>query len=104
MNFDPSDTDVVNPILLSQTYVVRENDISVKLSIIKSVDFGAGLLNKQECCNLVVDYVDQQHNRYLREELKFKRSYQNLPDTRIHVCLYFISALRPRWIGRCRSF
>ncbi|KAF7252555.1 Septin-10, partial [Varanus komodoensis] len=39
----------------------------------------------------VVDYIDAQFEAYLQEELKIKRSLYNYHDTRIHVCLYFIS-------------
>lgn len=39
----------------------------------------------------VLDYIDTQFGRYLEEELKIKRSLFNYHDTRIHVCLYFIT-------------
>lgn len=39
----------------------------------------------------IVDYIDTQFENYLQEELKIKRSLFNYHDTRIHICLYFIS-------------
>ena len=39
----------------------------------------------------IVDYIDAQFEHFLQEELKIKRSLHNYHDTRIHVCLYFIS-------------
>ncbi|NXD67111.1 SEP10 protein, partial [Eolophus roseicapillus] len=39
----------------------------------------------------IVDYIDAQFEAYLQEELKIKRSLFNYHDSRIHVCLYFIS-------------
>jgi len=47
-------------------------------------------------CNLfsykaVVDYIDEQFEAYLQEELKVKRSLHTYHDTRIHACLYFLA-------------
>ncbi|KAJ6667963.1 hypothetical protein lerEdw1_016284 [Lerista edwardsae] len=39
----------------------------------------------------IVDYIDTQFENYLQEELKIRRSLFNYHDTRIHVCLYFIT-------------
>lgn len=39
----------------------------------------------------IVDYIDTQFENYLQEELKIKRSLFNYHDTRIHICLYFIT-------------
>lgn len=39
----------------------------------------------------VLDYINTQFGRYLEEEMKIKRSLFNYHDTRIHVCLYFIT-------------
>ncbi|XP_028352960.1 septin-10 isoform X6 [Physeter macrocephalus] len=43
------------------------------------------------CYQPIVDYIDAQFEAYLQEELKIKRSLFNYHDSRIHVCLYFIS-------------
>ncbi|KAK2092912.1 Septin-10 [Saguinus oedipus] len=40
---------------------------------------------------MFVDYIDAQFEAYLQEELKIKRSLFTYHDSRIHVCLYFIS-------------
>lgn len=39
----------------------------------------------------IVEYIDNQFEIYLQEELKIKRNLVETHDTRIHVCLYFIS-------------
>lgn len=39
----------------------------------------------------IVDYIDAQFENYLQEELKIRRSLFDFHDTRIHVCLYFIT-------------
>lgn len=39
----------------------------------------------------IVDYIESQFEAYLQEELKIKRSFTDYHDSRVHVCLYFIS-------------
>merc|ERR1712027_256750 len=39
----------------------------------------------------IVDYIDNQFESYLQEELKIKRNLASFHDTRIHACLYFIT-------------
>lgn len=41
-------------------------------------------------CKAITDYIDQQFERYLQEELKIKRGLVSFHDTRIHACLYFV--------------
>ena len=38
-----------------------------------------------------MDYIDTQYEKYLQEELKINRNIPNYHDTRVHVCLYFLS-------------
>uniref|UniRef100_A0A8C5Y7C9 Septin n=1 Tax=Microcebus murinus TaxID=30608 RepID=A0A8C5Y7C9_MICMU len=47
--------------------------------------------SKKVICQPIVDYIDAQFEAYLQEELKIKRSLFNYYDSRIHVCLYFLS-------------
>ena len=39
----------------------------------------------------IVEYIDNQFEIYLQEELKIKRNLVETHDTRIHICLYFIN-------------
>lgn len=39
----------------------------------------------------IVEYIDAQFEKYLQQELKIRRSLNAYNDTRVHVCLYFIS-------------
>lgn len=39
----------------------------------------------------IVDYIDDQFEAYLQEELKVKRTLHLYHDSRIHACLYFIA-------------
>ena len=55
-----------------------------------TVGFG-DQINKEESYQPIADYIDAQFEAYLQEELKIKRSLFNYHDSRVHVCLYFIS-------------
>lgn len=67
-------------------------------------------INKEDSFKSIVDYIDNQFESYLQEELKIKRNlvsaitYSNSPesyspltlqatyhDSRVHVCLYFLT-------------
>jgi len=39
----------------------------------------------------IIDYIDEQFEAYLQEELKVKRSLHTYHDTRVHACLYFLA-------------
>uniref|UniRef100_A0A8C3VZ00 Septin n=1 Tax=Catagonus wagneri TaxID=51154 RepID=A0A8C3VZ00_9CETA len=76
--------------LKAQTYDLQESDVRLKLTIVNTVGFG-DQINKEESYQPIVDYIDAQFEAYLQEELKIQRSLFNYHDSRIHVCLYFIS-------------
>ncbi|TKC35149.1 hypothetical protein EI555_002937, partial [Monodon monoceros] len=66
--------------LRPQTYDLQESNVQLKLTIVDAVGFG-DQINKDE----------RQFENYLQEELKIRRSLFDYHDTRIHVCLYFIT-------------
>ncbi|XP_066525879.1 septin-8-A-like isoform X2 [Hoplias malabaricus] len=76
--------------LRPRTYDLQESNVDLKLTIVDTVGFG-DQVNKEESYKPIVDYIDCQFEYFLQEELKIKRSLHNYLDTRIHVCLYFIS-------------
>uniref|UniRef100_A0A8D0B7T2 Septin n=1 Tax=Salvator merianae TaxID=96440 RepID=A0A8D0B7T2_SALMN len=76
--------------LKAETYELQESNVHLKLTIVSTVGFG-DQINKEDSYQPIVDYIDSQFEAYLQEELKIKRSLYNFHDTRIHVCLYFIS-------------
>ncbi|KAM7066534.1 septin-10 isoform 1-T1 [Acridotheres tristis] len=76
--------------LRAQTYELQESNVLLKLTIVKTVGFG-DQVNKADSYQPIVDYIDAQFEAYLEEELKVIRSLFSYHDTRIHVCLYFIS-------------
>nr|XP_013809509.1 PREDICTED: septin-10 [Apteryx mantelli mantelli] len=76
--------------LRAQTYELQESNVRLKLTTVSTVGFG-DQIKKEESYQPIVDYIDAQFEAYLQEELKIKRSLHSYHDTRIHVCLYFIS-------------
>uniref|UniRef100_A0ACB8EJ64 Septin-8 n=1 Tax=Sphaerodactylus townsendi TaxID=933632 RepID=A0ACB8EJ64_9SAUR len=76
--------------LRPRTYDLQESNVQLKLTIVDAVGFG-DQINKDESYRPIVDYIDTQFENYLQEELKIRRSLFNYHDTRIHVCLYFIT-------------
>lgn len=75
--------------LSKNTYDVQESSCRLKLSIIETVGFG-DQIDKDDTHQILSSYIDQQFDAYLQEELKIKRNFAILNDTRIHVCLYFL--------------
>lgn len=52
----------------------------------------------------ILDYIDNQFENYLQEELKMKRSMHTFHDTRVHVCLYFIAPTGHRYVINVHLF
>uniref|UniRef100_A0A8C9DMT4 Septin n=1 Tax=Prolemur simus TaxID=1328070 RepID=A0A8C9DMT4_PROSS len=73
-----------------QTYELQESNVQLKLTVVKTVGYG-DQLNKETSYQPIIDYIDAQLEAYLQEELKIKRSFFEYHDSRVHVCLYFIS-------------
>jgi septin 6/8/11 len=82
--------DLPNVKLKSHTYDLRESNVNLKLTVVDTVGFG-DQIDKTDSYKSVVDYIDEQFEAYLQEELKVKRSLHTYHDTRIHVCLYFLA-------------
>lgn len=76
--------------LRPRTYELLESSVHLKLTIVDTLGFG-DQINKEDSYRSVVDYIDTQFENYLQEELKIRRSLFNFHDSRIHVCLYFIT-------------
>ncbi|CAK8683804.1 septin-6-like [Clavelina lepadiformis] len=76
--------------LKANTYELQESNVRLKLTIVDTVGFG-DQINKDDSYKSIVEYINQQFENYLQEELKVCRSLFNYHDSRIHACLYFIS-------------
>lgn len=76
--------------LKARVYEIQESNVKLKLTIVETVGFG-DQIDKSESWKPIVDYIDEQYEAYLQEELKVKRALHTYHDTRIHACLYFIA-------------
>eukprot|EP00096_Caligus_rogercresseyi_P015082 TRINITY_DN753_c0_g1_i2.p1 TRINITY_DN753_c0_g1~~TRINITY_DN753_c0_g1_i2.p1 ORF type:complete len:433 (+),score=150.95 TRINITY_DN753_c0_g1_i2:63-1301(+) len=86
----PSTHRVPSVQLRSNTYYLEEKNVKLKLSLCDTEGYG-DQINKEDSFKTIVDYIDAQFESYLQEELKIKRNLRHYHDTRIHVCLYFIT-------------
>ncbi|CAM4794954.1 unnamed protein product [Rotaria magnacalcarata] len=76
--------------LRKSTYDLFEREIRLKLTVVETAGFG-DQINKDDSFKIIGDFIDEQFQAYLDEELKIKRNLSSYHDTRIHVCLYFIN-------------
>jgi len=76
--------------LKSRTYELEESSVRLNLTLCETVGYG-DQINKEDSFKSIVDYIDNQFESYLQEELKIKRNLASFHDTRIHACLYFIT-------------
>ncbi|XP_035036723.1 neuronal-specific septin-3 isoform X2 [Hippoglossus stenolepis] len=83
--------------LHSVSHVIEEKGVKMKLTVIDTPGFG-DQINNENCWEPIVKYVNEQYEKYLREELHVNRKAR-IPDTRVHCCIYFLPAtghrLRP---------
>lgn len=75
--------------LSKATYELSESNVRLKLSLIESVGYG-DQINKEETHQIVSQYLDAQFESYLQEELKIKRSFSLVADSRVRLCLYLL--------------
>ena len=76
--------------LKAHTYELQESNVNLKLTLVDTVGYG-DQINKEDSFKSVVDYIDSQFEAWLQEELKIKRNLSAYHDSRVHVCLYFIT-------------
>lgn len=72
------------------TYDLNESNVKLKLTVVDTVGFG-DQINKEDSASPIVEHIDTQFEKYLQQELKIRRTLNAYHDTRVHVCLYFIS-------------
>ena len=70
-------------------YELMEDGIKIKLTISETVDYGDAL-NRTNSWLPITNFIDDQYEAYLQEELKIVRTISGYHDTRPHVCLYMI--------------
>jgi septin 6/8/11 len=74
----------------AHTYELQESNVGLRLTIVSTVGYG-DQIDKTSSVQPIMDYIDQQYENYLQEELKIKRNLTSFHDTRVHACIYFIS-------------
>ncbi|RCH77942.1 hypothetical protein CU098_000013, partial [Rhizopus stolonifer] len=91
---EPRDQDSRYKKQLSQTIDIEETrteiieqQFKVNLNIIDTPGLG-DYINSYHSWNPIIDYIDHQHERFMRQEQQPDRTQKE--DHRVHVCLYFI--------------
>ncbi|KAL7979103.1 hypothetical protein Chor_015127, partial [Crotalus horridus] len=74
--------------LFSITHIVEEKGVKMKLTVTDTPGFG-DQINNQNCWEPIIQYINDQYERYLKEEVLINRK-QKIPDTRVHACVYFV--------------
>ncbi|XP_048868973.1 neuronal-specific septin-3-like isoform X1 [Brienomyrus brachyistius] len=74
--------------LQSVSHVIEEKGVKMKLTVIDTPGFG-DQINNDNCWEPIVKYINEQYEKYLREELSINRK-RRIPDTRVHCCVYFL--------------
>uniref|UniRef100_W5MIB8 Septin 12 n=1 Tax=Lepisosteus oculatus TaxID=7918 RepID=W5MIB8_LEPOC len=74
--------------LQSVSHVIEEKGVKMKLTVIDTPGFG-DQINNEDCWEPIVKYINEQYEKYLKEELNINRK-RRIPDTRIHCCVYFV--------------
>lgn len=76
--------------LKSNEFALTEDGITLKLTVIETSGYG-DQINKSNSHEPIIAYVDAQFEAYLQEELGLHRRFRQANDTRVHVCLYFLT-------------
>jgi septin 7 len=68
---------------------LKENGIQLNLTVIDTPGFGDSV-NNDKCWEPIQEFIDLQFDNYLNQESRVQRPV-HIPDTRVHICLYFIA-------------
>ncbi|XP_023336289.1 septin-7 [Eurytemora carolleeae] len=68
--------------------LLQESGVNLLLTVVDTPGFGDAIDNSN-CWDPVLSYVESQYEEFLEAETKVQRN-PNMPDTRVHACLYFI--------------
>ncbi|XP_058832826.1 septin-7 isoform X3 [Topomyia yanbarensis] len=72
----------------STKVLLKENGVNLTLTVVDTPGFGDAVDNSN-CWKPIVDFVENKYEEYLTAESRVQR--MAIPDTRVHVCLYFIA-------------
>ncbi|KAK7886530.1 hypothetical protein WMY93_026151 [Mugilogobius chulae] len=68
--------------------LIKEGGVQLLLTIVDTPGFGDAVDNSN-CWQPVIDHIDSKFEDYLNSESRVNR--RQMPDSRIHCCLYFIA-------------
>jgi hypothetical protein len=68
--------------------VLEENGVRLALTVVDTPGFGDAVDNT-DCWQPIIEYVEKRFEDYPERETTFERV--EVPDTRVHACLYFIA-------------
>ncbi|PKU30678.1 septin-12 [Limosa lapponica baueri] len=68
--------------------IMVEKGVKMKLTVTDTPGFG-DQINNENCWDPIIKYINEQYERYLREEILITRK-RKIPDTRVHGCVYFV--------------
>ncbi|KAL7042434.1 hypothetical protein ACKWTF_001135 [Chironomus riparius] len=72
----------------ASTVEIEERGVKLRLTVVDVPGFGDAIDNSNSFNN-ILEYIDEQYERYLRDESGLNR--RNIVDNRVHCCFYFIS-------------
>lgn len=72
------------------TVEIDERGVKLRLTVVDTPGF-SDPIDSSGCFNTIVNYVDEQYEKYLTDESGLNR--RNIQDTRVHCCFYFINPL-----------
>ncbi|XP_078096887.1 neuronal-specific septin-3-like isoform X2 [Mustelus asterias] len=70
------------------SHIIEEKGVKMNLTVIDTPGFG-DQINNENCWEPIVKYINEQYEKYLREEININRK-KRIPDTRVHCCVYFV--------------
>eukprot|EP00053_Salpingoeca_punica_P011526 m.102643 g.102643 ORF g.102643 m.102643 type:complete len:416 (+) comp15695_c0_seq1:89-1336(+) len=90
-NFDHEPTDHSEQAvrLEAKEYDIEDAGVQLHLTVIASKGFG-DQLNRSKSAETLVQYIDEQYDRYLQDEMKTVREAPISHDTRVHACIYML--------------
>ncbi|KAA0714409.1 Septin-2 [Triplophysa tibetana] len=74
----------------ASTVEIEERGVKLRLTVVDTPGYGDAI-NSQDCFKTIIQYIDNQFERYLHDESGLNR--RHIVDNRVHCCFYFISPL-----------
>uniref|UniRef100_A0A0B7ADY7 Septin-type G domain-containing protein n=1 Tax=Arion vulgaris TaxID=1028688 RepID=A0A0B7ADY7_9EUPU len=72
----------------ASTVEIEERGVKLRLTVVDTPGFGDPL-NSTDCFRPIIQYIDDQFERYLNDENGLNR--RHIVDNRVHCCFYFIN-------------